>query len=133
MKKILKGLNCFSNLITLFFIVILAILPVQAWSNGGYSNDPYNPAYGTHDWIAQKAIDFLPQKEKQYILDNLASYLYGTELPDNPKGIGDYWNHHVYFYFNGSIMDDGSAIRSEEEYRNTLSFLRSGDYVNWNC
>jgi hypothetical protein len=42
-----------------------------AWSNGGYSADPSNPDYGTHDWIAQHALDWLPVEEKQYILDNL--------------------------------------------------------------
>jgi len=64
-----------------------------AWSNGGYSADPSNPDYGTHDWIPQHALDWLPNQEKQYILDNLATYLYGTELPDNgaaPDGIGGY-------------------------------------------
>lgn len=28
-----------------------------AWSNGGYSTDPSNPKYGTHDWIAERALD----------------------------------------------------------------------------
>jgi len=52
---------------------------ITAWSNGGYSEDPSNPDYGTHDWIAQHALEWLPASEKQYIEDNLAVYLYGTE------------------------------------------------------
>ena len=56
---------------------------VTRWSNGGFSADPSHPDFGTHDWIAQHALDWLPTQEKQYITDNLAAYLYGTELPDN--------------------------------------------------
>ena len=43
---------------------------VSGWSNGGYSADPANPDYGTHDWIAEHALDWLPQEEKQFLLDN---------------------------------------------------------------
>jgi len=103
---------------------------VASWSNGGYSEDPSNPDYGTHDWIAQHALDWLPTEEKQYILDNLAAYLYGTELPDNPEGIGDTIKHHIYYWSNESLQDDVSAVRAYEEYHNALDFLRSGDLVN---
>jgi hypothetical protein len=50
--------------------------------------------------FAQHALDWLPTEEKQYITDNLATYLYGTELPDNNgaiDGIGDTTKHHIYF------------------------------------
>ncbi len=96
-------------------------IKVSAWSNGGYSGDPANPGYGTHDWIAQHALDWLPQSEKQFFTDNLASYLYGTELPDNaqaPGGVGDTAKHHVYFYASGSLQDDAAAVRAREEYVN---------------
>ncbi|MGB9671951.1 MAG: hypothetical protein ACPLZY_02255 [Candidatus Norongarragalinales archaeon] len=36
----------------------------NAWSNGGFSDDPSNPDYGTHDWIAHHALDWLPDVEK---------------------------------------------------------------------
>ncbi|MEM2355725.1 MAG: hypothetical protein QXO00_05340, partial [Candidatus Bathyarchaeia archaeon] len=71
-------------------------LRVFGWGNGGYSTTPDNPKYGTHDWIAEHALDWLPEAEKQFILENLAIYLYGTELPDNknaPDGIGDTAKH----------------------------------------
>lgn len=107
--------------------------PVSAWSNGGYSDGPEDVRYGTHDWIAEHALDFLPSDERQYIDDNLNWYLYGTELPDNSRpedGIGDTSRHHVYFYENGSLMDDASAVRSQDIYNDTLAFLKEGDHAN---
>jgi len=103
-----------------------------AWSNGGYSADPSNPDYGTHDWIAQHALDWLPVEEKQYILDNLKAYLYGTELPDNgqaPDGIGDTTKHHIYLNSDKAITDDAAAVRASTEYNNTLNFLKTKDYA----
>ena len=104
--------------------------PTTAYSNGGYSADPSNPDYGTHDWIAQHALDWLPDNEKRYISDNLDDYLYGTELPDNgaaPDGIGDSFNHHVYFYSTGDVQDDISASRAQEEYDEVIDRLTSGE------
>lgn len=107
--------------------------PVSAWSNGGYSDDPGDVRYGTHDWIAEHALNFLPPSERQYMDDNLNWYLYGTELPDNSRpddGIGDKSRHHVYFYENGSLMDDASAVRAQDIYNDTLAFLKAGDRMN---
>ncbi len=107
------------------------VQPVLGWSNGGFSNSPSAPVYGTHDWIAQHALDWLPASEKQYIQDNLATYLYGTELPDNnaaPDHIGDTAKHHIYFWSNGSLQDDASAIRASSEYQVALNFLNQQDY-----
>ncbi len=101
------------------------------WSNGGYSDGSLSPKYGTHDWIAQHALDWLPSSEKQYIVDNLSKYLFGTELPDNGqgvKGIGDTAKHHVYFYANGSLQDDASAVRASQEYQEALYLLKARDY-----
>ena len=127
MKKII--LIAFVSALLLMLTVVCSS-EVLAWSNGGYSDDPSNPDYGTHDWIAEHALDWLPEEEKRYIVDNLAAYLYGTELPDNgvaPDGIGDTKKHHIYYWFNGSLQDDASAVRASEEYNNTLNFLRLGD------
>jgi hypothetical protein len=104
----------------------------KGWSNGGYSPDPQNPVYGTHDWIAQHALDWLPTREKQYILDNLVAYLYGTELPDNggaPDGIGDTAKHHVYFRSSGNLQDDASALRAETEFTTAESYIMSSNYA----
>jgi hypothetical protein len=103
---------------------------VSGWSNGGYSDNSSDPKYGTHDWIAQHALDWLPQQEKQCILNNLTAYLYGTELPDNgqaPDGIGDTTNHHVYYRADGSLQENNSADRAEEEYLNAANLYKGGD------
>jgi len=104
----------------------------RAWSNGGYSSDPANPDYGTHDWIGEHALEWLPAEEKQYILDNLAAYLYGTELPDNNQasdGIGDTTKHHIYYNSAETITDDAAAARASTEYNNALNSLRAQDYT----
>jgi len=106
---------------------------VQGWSNGGYSDYPSYPDYGTHDWIAQHALDWLPTQEKQYIMDNLDAYLYGTELPDNNKAsvpghIGDTAKHHIYYWSNGSLQDDAASVRVLAEYQNALNLLNQGNY-----
>ncbi|MEM3577569.1 MAG: zinc dependent phospholipase C family protein [Candidatus Bathyarchaeia archaeon] len=122
---------------TIILITLLASLSTchnaNAWSNGGFSSDPSNPDYGTHDWIAHHALNWLLDAEKQFILENLAAYLYGTELPDNgqaPEGIGDTAKHHVYYFANGSLQDDASAIRAQQEYEAAAAYYRSGDLAN---
>ena len=104
-------------LVVLFLFSVLlsgatSFAHVYGWSNGGFSSDPANPKYGTHDWVAEHALDWLPSGEKQFIVDNLAVYLYGTELPDNggaSDGICDTSLHHVYYFANGSVQDYASA------------------------
>jgi hypothetical protein len=121
---------CASTILTALLIVSLGAVAVSGWSNGGYSADPANPDYGTHDWIAEHALDWLPQQEKQFLLDNKASYLYGTELPDNnqaPDGIGDTGKHHVYYTATGSVQDDAAAVRAREEYTKAVDFYKAGN------
>jgi hypothetical protein len=103
---------------------------VSGWSNGGYSANPASPDYGTHDWIAEHALDWLPQQEKQFLLDNKATYLYGTELPDNSQaadGIGDTTKHHVYYRADGSLQDDAAAVRAREEYAEAVDLYKAGN------
>ena len=127
------------NIIRVILSIILAaallasLSPALCWSNGGYSADTSHPDYGTHDWIAQHALDLLPAGEKQYITDNLAAYLYGTELPDRPStqgGIGDTTKHHVYYSAVGVLVDNASAQRAQTEYGKALAFLKANDFVN---
>jgi hypothetical protein len=121
---------CASTILTALLIVSLGAVAVSGWSNGGYSADPAKPDYGTHDWIAEHALDWLPQQEKQFLLDNKASYLYGTELPDNnqaPDGIGDTGKHHVYYTATGSVQDDAAAVRAREEYTKAVDFYKAGN------
>jgi parallel beta-helix repeat protein len=123
-KKIISGI-VLTILLLCMQSAILNMRPATSWSNGGYSSDPSNPAYGTHDWIAQHALDWLPDQEKGYIVNNLAIYLYGTELPDN--GISDTILHHVYYWSNKSLQDNASAVRAQEEYLDALDYLKSGN------
>ena len=121
------------TLLSLVLILSVFVPTVFAWSNGGYSDDPSNPDYGTHDWMAQHALDWLPSDEREFIENNLTIYLYGTELPDNGQasdGIGDTLRHHIYYFSNGSLQDDSSAVRASEEYNITLSYLNANDFVN---
>jgi len=91
-----------------FLLVLLtAASPALAWSNGGYSADPSDPDYGTHDWNAEHALAWLPAADNAWITANRVPYLYGTELPDNagpPDGIGDPSLHHVYHRTPGASM-----------------------------
>ena len=129
----MKTRSCVLLAIALLLVSLTAVstMQVNAWSNGSYSTSPPVSGYGTHDWIAQHALDFLPISEKQFILDNLASYLYGTELPDNrntPGGVGDTNKHHVYFFTNRTLQDDSSAVRAREELANAQQLYNSGNY-----
>src|SRR4030065_565931 len=96
---------CCASVLSCLLVAGFGAAVVSGWSNGGYSADPTHPDYGTHDWIAEHALDWLPQQGKQVLLDNKTSSLYGTELPDNNQasdGIGDTTKHHVYFFANES-------------------------------
>lgn len=130
MKKKLACAVALSILLAITVPILLCTKPAESWSNGGFSSDPMNPVYGTHDWIAQHALDWLPTEEKTYIESNLAAYLYGTELPDNsgaPDGIGDTALHHFYYRADESVQDDASAVRAQTEYDNALSYFSGGD------
>jgi len=116
---------------TVTLVLLASVRPAWAWSNGGYSADPSNPDYGTHDWIAERALDWLPGNEKAFILTYRASYLYGTELPDNsqaPDGIGDTALHHIYFFANKTVQDDSAAVRARDMQTQATAALLIQDY-----
>jgi hypothetical protein len=133
MRAMGKSALRIKSALVVFCLVFLLFCtaPVYGWSNGGYSANPAQPDYGTHDWIAQHALDWLPSNEKQFITDNLAVYLYGTELPDNSQatdGIGDTAKHHVYFSANRTLTDGASAQRASAEYSLALTYLKAQNY-----
>jgi len=124
------AVSCASALLSVLLMVSFGAASVSGWSNGGYSADAGHPDYGTHDWIAEHALEWLPQQEKQWLLDNKASYLYGTELPDNNQasdGIGDTTKHHVYYSASGVVQDDAAAVRAKEEYDKAVNAYRAGN------
>ena len=121
-------------LVGLFLLSTLP-LPASAWSNGSPSTSTSSPKYSTHDWIAQHALDWLPDTEKGFITSNLNTYLYGTELPDfqdavGGDGIGDTYNHHVYYRSDGSLQDDAGAARAQDLFNAALNDMRHGDYAS---
>ncbi len=136
--------NFKSYLIIILLLAILLLIPYSplmtqytAWKNGPtgseFSTDPATPKYGTQDWIAEHALDMLNDNEKQYLLKNLATYLYGTELPDKTTGadaINDPELQHIYFNTTGSLMDDSAAIRTVEERDLAIDFIENGDIYN---
>ena len=122
-------MRCILALFALLFVVGTQPL-AGAWSNGGYSADPNNPDYGTHDWIANKALTIQTRDVTFLTTTYHARYLLGTEAPDNPAYIGDSTNHHVYYYSGGSIQDDVGADRASAMYQTALSYLTAGDYGN---
>jgi len=122
-------------LLTVFVLLASYAVPVHSWSNGGYSANPSNPDYGTHDWLAHHALDFVPDNLDFWIRDNLPTYLYGTELPDNRNavlgdGIGDTSLHHVYYRSDRRLQDDASARRARESCDRAISYLAVRDYKN---
>ena len=124
MARVLQGLAILT--------LLSPLSPVaSAWSNGGCSSEPSVPDYGTHDWIAGHALDFLPQNEKGFIENNLTTYLYATELPDCPGvpgGIGDQGKHHVYYYSNRELQDGAAAVRAQAFYQDAVVALVLRDF-----
>jgi hypothetical protein len=116
----------------IFALLILPIANVYGWSNGpGYSTCVCNPVIGTHDLIAQKAVELLPAGESPVFNNNMNWLRYGTELPDRPKnmnGYGDSFNHHVYFDEQHRVIDDAAARRANETYQDALSLLKQGNF-----
>ena len=64
-------------------------------------------------------------------MDHMNWLKYGTELPDRPKsmgGIGDTFNHHVYFDEGHRVFDDAAAVRANETYHEALELLNDGNF-----
>jgi hypothetical protein len=116
----------------LFFGLVLSnslVFYCHGWSNGGYSDNPALPKFGTHDWIAQHALDWQSPVQGMPALP-LTDFFYGTELPDNggaSEGIGDTSKHHIYFFANGLVQDDASAQRAQQEQNNAVNLFKAGD------
>ena len=87
-----------------------------------------DPDYGTHDWIADMALE-MQTADVAFLKSSYHSlFLLGTEAPDNPEYIGDSTNHHIYFYSNGDLQDDICARRAEQIYDTALGYLLDKDY-----
>ena len=63
---------------------------VLAWGNGQSGNATTNqpsecaiPPYSTHDWVAENALELLPDPEAAWLIPHRTLYRLGTEAPDN--------------------------------------------------
>lgn len=127
---------------TKILIALLAVLSTAAaWGNGMsvYDNPSFADApnqwvkssmYGTHDYLAQLALNFLPAEEKAWIQNQ--TYFYGTELPDSggmDESIGDRNAQYVRFSANGAVTDDTLAQRTMKHYEHLIDNLKSGTTV----
>ncbi len=120
--------------------VVLTLLSIcmlaqsgAAWKNGSYaynsSSYSYSTDYGTHDWVADAALNALHAADAtnwQWLVDREAIFLVGTEAPDNSgvsmtldgtsvSGFGDTASHHIYFNEDGTIANnqDDAAVRAK--------------------
>ena len=137
-------------------ITLLATLvPIVAfsWNNGQDGNARTNLAsecadspYSTHDWIADHALDMLPDNEKAWLTPHRAMYLLGTEAPDNStihescnsphRGYGDTgsghsvdWNvdHTAWELRDDGTLLDRAARRAQEEYSKAVIAFQQGN------
>ncbi len=128
--------------------VALAASPALAWDNGGKTRTKTRPAYGTHDWIAEQALQFLPLEERVLIETHRNAYLLGTGAPDNKseavkavgkqlaQGYGDKRRHNNCYTEDGQILIDSwtgtpqdfASRRAQEEAEKCRVALRQGNY-----
>ncbi len=114
-REKMKKLNKLLLLAT--FLLLLHAPSVLAWSNGGESNDPTDPDYGTHDQFAKYGMIYVRDSFPSlvtWIEEDLSEYLYWTEVPD--MVLQDWTNHNYDFGdygYRGGPPDRGapSAIQ----------------------
>jgi hypothetical protein len=126
--------------------VLVAAIAVGAWSNGQSGNagtdtaaECSNPPYATHDWIAEHALDLLPDAEKAWLTPHRAIYLIGTEAPDNDHiaaacgtpnhGYDDRSQGHSITWDTAwtSMTVTRAAVRAREEYQKAVAAFQGGN------
>lgn len=136
----------------MLFAILLPSLAI-AWNNGqsGEARTELpehcdDPPYSTHDWIADHALDMLPDDEKEWLVPHRAMYLIGTEAPDNSNilascgsphtGYGDTgsghsvdWNadHSGWALRDDGTLQDRAARRAQEEYNLAVIAFQQGN------
>ena len=139
------------SVLLLVTLVIVLVQPCHGWENGSESTmiGECSRCYGTHDFLAEHALAFLPFDPVYSWLmtshsnpkDRIANeeYLYGTEMPDQggiASQIGTVFKadrnlHAVYYSSDGTVEDDYAARRAQESYNMVIYYLRTGslDYA----
>lgn len=131
-------------------LICLVSFPVsvEAWNNGPSGNastdlesECASPPYSTHDWVADHALDLLPDDERAWLAPFKTFYLLGTEAPDNddiPEACGApntgyddrRKGHSIEWSEDWSNFKDGrnrAAMRAQEEYDKAGRAFESGD------
>ena len=122
---------------------------VVAWNNGPKGNTATNSKaecfsipYGTHDWIADHAVDLLPQFQKNWMLAHRAVYLLGTEAPDHKllplscgiphRGYDDRsQDHSVEWNATATRMiNDRAAVRAQQEFSKAVIAFEQGKHAH---
>lgn len=125
------------KLFGILLVLILCVPGVMAWGNGGsvynqpeFANQSYmwskTSMYGTHDYLAEYALKFLPAEERSWLANK--TYLYGTELPDSigyPESLSDR-NAQYMTYGSKGLTDDFLAARAMKKYDVVLDLIKSG-------
>ncbi len=126
-------LATWGTLVIALFSICTLSQPGAAWKNGSYaynySSYSYDKDYGTHDWVAEAALNALYAADSgnwSWLVDREEIFLVGTEAPDNSEvdmvldgvtvgGFGDTANHHIYFNEDGSISNnqDDAALHAK--------------------
>lgn len=130
------------------FLTAILCSTLHAWTNGPSGNASTNQPeecgsipYSTHDWVAEHALEMLPDEEKAWLLPHRAMYLLGTEAPDNddiPQECGAPHSgyddrrlgHSVEWSEDWSdLVNDRAAVRAQEEYDKAVTAYRAGDHA----
>ncbi|MHA1314096.1 MAG: hypothetical protein ACTSRB_09335 [Candidatus Helarchaeota archaeon] len=133
-------------IIVSLILMILAIVslptfssPVMAWNNGDANDRYFDVRFGSHDWLAHKAMNFLDSSNRTWYVDEyITVFLTGTEAPDNASvdlagnliSYGDTAKHHNYYLANHSDTienEDDASLRCQEEYDKAVNALNAGN------
>jgi hypothetical protein len=132
------------SILLLIMLLMFLTEPGYGWQNG-YApgmNVACSKCYGTHDFLAEHALTFLPWDQvyswlmmspsRPYGVFASQTYLYGTEIPDlGGQGFKADWSlHSVYYGSDGSLQDDYAAKHAQQSFEQVLSYLRTGDMQN---
>ena len=134
---------------TILLILIISLGTVMGWSNGGKSSNCKEVKYGTHDFIAERALEWLESYEPDvrywmWLEANKDLYLLGTEAPDFSSvpiclkltieeiaEFGDTLYHHIFWQKDAVAVcsgEDDAARRAQETYEKVITALSNCNY-----
>lgn len=137
-------------------LLLLVPLVAGAWNNGQSGNartdlleECDDPPYSTHDWIADKAMELLPEHERKWLEPHRPIYLIGTEAPDNSQLLLDCgvphslygdthlghsvdWDddHTTWALRDTGELQDRAAVRAQEEYHKAVVAYEQGNHAH---